>query len=158
MSFLASKRGVRSAEVQLGLIFFVFGLNFFLHFLPAPSGMPERAQTFMGGLIASGYLMPLVKSLEVVAGLALLTSSFVPLALLVLAPIIVNIVAFHTLIMPAYPLTFTVLGLQLYLAYSYRAAYAHLLRARWSVADGRPIQSIVPPAPLEPAAVRVRGR
>jgi hypothetical protein len=80
--------------------------------------------------MASGYIMPLVKSIEIASGLALLSNRFVPLALTLLAPIIVNIVAFHFLLAPSYGLPTVILALELYLAYSYRAAFLPMLRAR----------------------------
>src|SRR5436190_4120927 len=89
-----------AARLFLGLVFTVFGLNFFLHFLPMPPA-PPRAASFAGALFASGYLFPLLKSTEVVAGLLLLRGRFVPLALAVLAPIVINIVGFHLFLAPA---------------------------------------------------------
>jgi len=119
-----------AARLFLGLVFTVFGLNFFLHFLPVPPA-PPRAAAFAGALFASGYLFPLLKATEVAAGLLLLSGRFVPLALTVLAPIIVNIVGFHLFLAPsglAIPLA--VLVAEIYLARTYRAAFAPMLRAR----------------------------
>ena len=118
------------ARIALGLAFFVFGLNGFLHFLPQPpmSGPPAD---FLGALFAAGYMFPLIKGTEVVAGVLLLSNRFVPLALTLLAPILVNIVAFHALLAGggnALPLT--LLALEIALAYSYRDAFAPMLRAR----------------------------
>ena len=118
------------ARVALGLTFFVFGLNGFLHFLPQPpmSGPPAE---FAGALFATGYMFPLIKGTEVVAGLLLLGNRFVPLALTVLAPVVVNIVAFHAFLAPAslgLPLLLTALGI--YLAYTERAVFAPILQAR----------------------------
>ena len=89
---------VVAARILLGLIFFVFGLNFFLHFIPTPpmSGPPGA---FAGAMIATGYLFVLVKVTEVVSGAMLLVGRYVPLALAVLAPV-VNIVAFHAFLAP----------------------------------------------------------
>jgi putative oxidoreductase len=119
-----------AARLLLGAIFAVFGLNGFLHFLPVPP--PEGlAATFLGGLGASGYMFPLIKGSELLAGIALLSNRFVPLALTVLAPIVLNIVAFHALLAPAgmaFPLIATALGI--YLAYTERAVFAPVLRAR----------------------------
>jgi len=118
------------ARVALGLTFFVFGLNGFLHFLPQPpmSGPPAD---FAGALFATGYMFPLIKGTEVVAGLLLLANRFVPLALAVLAPVVVNIVAFHAFLAPAgLVLPIVVLALELYLAQSYKAAFAPMLHAR----------------------------
>ncbi|HLK91493.1 MAG TPA: DoxX family protein [Polyangia bacterium] len=119
-----------AARIFLGLVFTVFGLNFFLHFLPMPPA-PPRAAAFAGALFGSGYFFPLLKSIEVVAGLLLLGGLFVPLALAVLAPIIVNIVGFHLFLAPgglAVPLA--VLAAELYLAWTYRAAFAPMLHLR----------------------------
>ena len=133
MQFLA-KWGPAAARVTLGLIFFVFGLNYFLEFLPPPPVPPEQALAFLGGLMAGGYLLPLVKTIEVVAGAALLANRFVPLALTLLAPIIVNIAAFHFLLAPSYALPIVLILLELYLAWTHRAAFLPMLRARFEEA------------------------
>jgi uncharacterized membrane protein YphA (DoxX/SURF4 family) len=119
-----------AARLLLGLIFFVFGLNGFLQFLPQPpiSGPPAD---FIGALLASGYLFPLLKLTEIGAGLLLLLGWFVPLALTVLAPVVVNILAFHLFLAPAgLPMALGVLAAELYLAWAYRDAFAGVLAAR----------------------------
>jgi uncharacterized membrane protein YphA (DoxX/SURF4 family) len=118
------------ARVLLGLIFFVFGLNGFLHFLPLPP-MEGRAAEFMGGLAAAGYFFPMLKATEVVVGLSLLTNRFVPLALVVLAPITVNIVAFHSLAPAGLPMAVLIVGLHLAVAWHHGAAFGPLLSARF---------------------------
>lgn len=85
------------ARILLGLIFTVFGLNGFLNFLPMPP-MPEAAGAFAGALAATGYMFPLIKGIEVITGLMLLAGFQVPFALLLLAPIVVNILAFHVIL------------------------------------------------------------
>jgi putative oxidoreductase len=127
---LFQKWAPHAARSVLGLIFFVFGLNYFLNFLPPQPTPPEGALAFLGGLAASGYVFPLIKAIEVAAGAALLANRFVPLALTLLAPIIVNIAAFHFLLAPAYALPSVLLALELLLAWSYRAAFAPMLRAQ----------------------------
>lgn len=118
-----------AARTLLGLTFVVFGLNGFLNFLPQQP-LPEAAMPFLGGLAKAGYFFPMLKGLEVLAGLALLSGRFVPLALAVLAPIIVNIAAFHLVLAPAYGMVALLVGLEVYLAWSYRDAFAPMLRAR----------------------------
>jgi hypothetical protein len=79
----------------LGLIFIVFGMNFFLKFLPVPTppaGSP--AAMFMGGMYASGFLT-FVKVLEILGGLFVAIPQTRHLGLLILGPIIVNIAAFN---------------------------------------------------------------
>src|SRR5689334_23168084 len=125
------------ARLLLGLIFFTFGLNGFLHFLPQPPS-PAPAAAFGGALAATGYMFPLIKGTEVVTGLLLLSGRFVPLALTLLAPVVVNIVAFHLFLAPrglAVPLVALALGL--FLAWTERAAYAALFVARRGVATTR---------------------
>jgi hypothetical protein len=123
-----------AARLLLGAVFTVFGLNGFFHFLPAPppSGL---AAVFVGGLAASGYMFPLIKGSEVVVGLLLLGNRFVPLALTILAPIVVNILAFHLFLAPAglaLPLVVTALGI--YLATTERAIFAPFFQAKSDVA------------------------
>ena len=119
-----------AARLFLGLVFTVFGLNFFLHFLPMGAA-PPRAASFAAALFASGYFFPLLKTTEVVAGLLLLGGRFVPLALAVLAPIVINIVGFHLFLAPSgVALALAILAAELYLAWTYRAAFAPMLRAR----------------------------
>jgi len=88
------------ARYLLGLALTVFGLNGFFNFMPPPEFPPE-AMSFMGALMETGYLMTLVKIVEVLTGIALLTNRFVPLMLVVFAPVGVNIVAFHLFLAPA---------------------------------------------------------
>ena len=120
------------ARVLLGLNFFVFGLNGFLNFIPPPSGpLPEGAVKLATAFVESGYLFSLIKGTEVVAGLALLGGRFVPLALVVLAPVVVNIVAFHAFLLPSGTgFALALAGLTLYVAWAYRQADAPLLTAR----------------------------
>jgi uncharacterized membrane protein YphA (DoxX/SURF4 family) len=119
------------ARVLLGLIFLVTGLNGFLNFLPQPPGMPERAIAFGVALLNTGYMMPLLMGTQVIAGILLLSNRFVPLALAVLAPIVVNIVAFHLFLAPSgLVLAVLVLALEIYLAWTYRRVYRPMLAMR----------------------------
>ncbi len=116
----------------MGLMFFVFGLNGFLHFMPRPKGpMPEGAVSFFGALMKTGYMMPLIFGTQTIVGALLLSNRFVPLALALIAPVIVNIVAFHAFLSPsgAY-MAGVVLVLEVYLAWAYRKAYLPMLAMR----------------------------
>jgi uncharacterized membrane protein YphA (DoxX/SURF4 family) len=125
-----SRLAPSAARLLLGLVLFVFGLNGFLQFFPTPPA-PERAMAFMGALAATGYMFPLVKGVEVIGGALLLSNRFVPLALAIVAPNVVNIVLFHAVLAPAgLPIALLLLGLELFSAWSYRSAYASMLRAR----------------------------
>jgi hypothetical protein len=120
------------ARVLLGLVFFGFGVNGFLHLFPLPA-MEGKEAEFVGGLVASGYFFPLLFVTYTLTGAALLTGRYVPLALTVLAPVVVNVVAIHLTLSPSGPefyLALLVLLLEVFLAWSYRAAFRPLLRAR----------------------------
>ena len=80
-------------RILLGLVFVVFGLNAFLHFMPMPQ-LQGNAGAFMGALFQSGYFYP-IAVLQVLGGLCLLSGRLVPLGLTVLGPIIVNIDLYH---------------------------------------------------------------
>ena|SRR5437588_3960242 len=88
------------ARLLLGLIFVVLGLNGFFNFLsmgPMPSGL---AGQFVGALILSHYFW-VVAGLQVVGGVLLLVNRFVPLALVLLGPVIVNIILYHLFLNPS---------------------------------------------------------
>ena len=126
---------ILAARILLGLIFLVFGLNFFLHFIPQPP-MPAAAGAFAGAMFATGYLFTLVKVIEVTCGALLLAGRFVPLALALLAPIVINIVCFHAFLAPqGMPLPLVVLALEVFLAWSFRGAYRPMLAARAAPSD-----------------------
>jgi len=88
------------ARYLLGIVLLVFGLNGFLNFLPAPE-LPEAAGAFFGALIETGYMMHLVKGVEVIVAVLLLSNRFVSLALVMFVPISINILAFHLVLAPA---------------------------------------------------------
>ena len=121
-----------AARVILGLVFLVFGLNGFFNFIPPPSGpVPEGAMALGGALMKSGYLFQLIKGTEVVVGALLLSNLFVPLALALIAPVIVNIAAFHLFLAPeGLGLAIALVALEIYLAWAHRAAFRSMLVAR----------------------------
>ncbi len=121
------------ARMLLGLMFFIFGLNGFLNFIPTPpkESMPAGLVAFSEAMMKTGYLFQLVKGTEVLVGALLLLNRFVPLALTLLAPVIVNIVAVHAFLAPSgLVMAVVILALELYLAWSYRSAFRGMLGAR----------------------------
>ena len=120
------------ARVLLGLMFFVFGLNGFLHFIPEPkTPNPEGATAFVEALIKTGYMFPLIMGTQFLVGVLLLLNRFVPLALALIAPIIVGIVTFHIFLAPSgLVMAIVVLVLELYLAWAYRGAFRAMLAPR----------------------------
>jgi uncharacterized membrane protein YphA (DoxX/SURF4 family) len=124
------QKAVLGTRIILGLIFVIFGLNFFFHFIPMPE-MPEKAGAFMGALGATGYMFYLIKIIEIVGGLMLLAGMYVPLALTLLAPIVVNIFAFHLFLEPGGAVLGAVLvALEIFLAWSYRSSFAGVLNSK----------------------------
>ncbi len=114
------------ARLLLGLVFVIFGLNGFLQFLPAQP-MPGLAGQFFQALVASHYHY-VVFAVQLVGGVLLLANQFVPLALVLLAPVLVNILNFHITMNPsgiAPGAVCTVLWLMV--AYSVRTAFLPLL-------------------------------
>lgn len=116
------------ARFFLGAVFFIFGLNGFLGFIPQPE-LPSAAGSLMGAWAQSGYFLPFVKAVEVVVGLLLLSNRFVPLALVVLAPITLNILLFHVFLAPAATgfAAFLVVA-HAYLGWAYRSSFAGVLK------------------------------
>jgi uncharacterized membrane protein YphA (DoxX/SURF4 family) len=118
------------ARVLLGLMFLVFGLNGFLNFMPQPKDMPQEIMTVVGSLMKAGY-MTVVSGAEVLIGVLLVSNRFVPLALAMLAPILVGILTFHIFLAPATIAPgIVVLVMELYLAWAYRGAFRPMLRAK----------------------------
>ena len=123
-----------TARIVLGLIYFVFGLNFFFHFIPMPPSAGSASDAFMGGLFQSGYFFPMLKGIEVVSGALLLAGIFAPLVLVILAPISINILLFHAFLTPGNTLMGIVIVLvHVYLAWSYRDYYKPLFAPKASV-------------------------
>ena len=122
------KVAVIVARVLVGLIFVFFGSNAFLHFLPTPPPSPTPAGQFIDSLIASHYVM-VVGGCQVLGGLLLLINRYVPLALTILGPIVVNILAYHFLMsmVAFFPLALVTVLLYLFLLYCYRQYFSSLL-------------------------------
>ena len=93
--------------------------------------MPEGATAFAGALMKSGYMMPLIGVTQLIVGVFLVSNRFVPLALALFAPFMVNSVAFHIFLeRSGLGMAIVFLALELYLAWSYRTAYRSMLAAK----------------------------
>ena len=116
------------ARYLLGLIFLVFGLNGFLHFIPMPPPKGALAAQFGGAIFASHYWV-VVFGVQVIGGVLLLVNRYLVLALILLGPVIVNIFFFHALMAPeGFPPALVVTLLELFLLWRYRNAFAGLVR------------------------------
>jgi len=116
------------ARFLLGLVFLVFGLNAFLHFIPMKEMPQGLAGDFLKVFAGSGYIY-VIGGVQVFCGLLLVVGRFVPLALTILAGMIFNIWVFHTLLAPqGFQPAIVVSILELFLLWSYRTAFAGILR------------------------------
>jgi uncharacterized membrane protein YphA (DoxX/SURF4 family) len=120
-----------AGRIVMGLLFFVTGLNGFLNFLPqSAESVPAGALAFSTALAQTGYMLPLAMGVQLLVGTLLLVNRFVPLALALLAPVVVNIFAFHVFLAPeGLPVAIAVSALEVCLAWAHRDAFRSMLRA-----------------------------
>src|ERR1700741_210411 len=118
------------ARYLAGVIFLVMGLNGFLNFIPLPPPGGIAGQV-MSALYVSHYLW-VIFAFQVIGGLLLLVNRYVPLAVAVLAPVIVNILTFHVLMAPSgLPLALFVALLWAAIFTEVRPAFSGLFQSRW---------------------------
>ncbi len=118
-------------RILLGLIFFVFGLNGFLNFIPHEAPTDPKIAAFMGGLFQTGYFFPFLKGTEVLIGIALLANRYTALALVVLTPIALNILLFHLALAPdGNVMSIVIIALLGYQAWLHKEKYKTLLTAK----------------------------
>lgn len=120
------------ARVLLGLFLLASGASGLLHLTPPPPpNLPEAAVAFNTGMMKTGYMMPLIFGTQTLVAALLLSNRFVPLALALLAPFLVNSFAFHLFLVPQGLVIVAILvALELYLAWSYRKVFLPMLTAR----------------------------
>jgi uncharacterized membrane protein YphA (DoxX/SURF4 family) len=120
-------------RVLTGLLFATTGLNGFLMFMPAPdpSTMAPAGVAFSGALYATGYMLQLASGVQLLSGILLLAGRFVPLALAMLAPMVVNIFLFHVFLEPSgMGMAVFVVAAELGLAWAYRDRFRSMLQYR----------------------------
>ncbi len=117
-------------RILMGLLFVFGAAAFFFKFMPEPE-LKGSAKTFMEGVSASVYLMPFIKATELVCGLLFLSGFFVPLATVMIFPIILNILSYGIFVdHQAIPIGIFLLLANLFLAYYHRKKYAPMLVAK----------------------------
>ena len=115
----------------MGLLF-LFASTAYFFSLVQPPPMEGANKLFNEGLAASGYFFTLLKVTELVCAILLLTGMFVPLALVILSPIIINIFMVHLFLEPnGLPVAIVVVVMQIFLAYCYRDAFKPLLTPKY---------------------------
>lgn len=121
------KKATIIARILLGAMFTLFSLMYFFNLMPAKE-MHGPSATFMTGLFSSGYMMNLVKAIELVCGIALITGQFVALTTVVIFPITLNIFLFHAFLDPAtVVISIVLLALNLFIAYTNKEKYQLML-------------------------------
>jgi putative oxidoreductase len=114
----------------LGFIFLASAIVVLFDLVQAPP-LTGALRTFNEGLLATGYFIPMLKVIELICAVALLSGFFVPLALVVLFPITVHIFVYHAVLAPeGLLISVFLLGANLFLAYHHRHSYASLFKAK----------------------------
>lgn len=127
------KRLILVLQIIMGLALAVFGANGFFDFIPQQGDFPPRAAAFLQTLRDSGWLFETLCVTHIVCGVLLVFGRYVPLALLLHAPVTLNMVCFHAFlasdlqyVVPAYAIG----AIHLLLLWRYREAFKPLLKDR----------------------------
>jgi uncharacterized membrane protein YphA (DoxX/SURF4 family) len=117
-------------RILMGLMFLFASIVVLFKLMPHPE-MKGNAKLFMDGIMATGYFMTLLKTTELVCGLAFVVGRFVPLATVVIFPITLNILLYHVFVAPeGLPVAIPLMLGNLFLAYACRRNYKALLAAK----------------------------
>ncbi len=121
------------ARILLGLMFTVFGLNGFMHFIPSPAFPPGYLLDFFTAIVGSGFYV-MVFGVQLICGLLLLANQYVPLAIVALAAVLVNILTFHATMNPqGFPMALIALILWFLTAWPIRAQFAPIFARKANV-------------------------
>jgi uncharacterized membrane protein YphA (DoxX/SURF4 family) len=124
------KIAVIIVRVLLGLLFLFSSIVVLFKLVPQPE-LTGQTKVFMDGVNAARYLLPLIKITELLCGLAFVTGRFVPLASVVIAPVIVNIFLYHTFVDPSgLPVAIFLAAANIFLAYAHWDKFKPLLAAK----------------------------
>jgi len=112
-------------RVLLGFLYVVFGLDYFLHFIPYQPLHTGAPGALVAGLKGTGYIYPMMKSIQILGGLSLMFNRYAPFAAIVLFPTSLNVFLFHTVLVPSgWYMGVLLLGPNLLLGWGYRKYYA----------------------------------
>ena len=122
---------VMMARMVLGLPFLLFGLNYFLHFMPMPPGPPpESPATQFGGLLVTSGYMNVIKVIEITGGALVLSGRLVPLGLTLLTPVAVNILLYEIFLLGKVGPGLALTVLCALLIWAYRSHFAAVFAVR----------------------------
>ena len=113
-------------RILLGLLFIYTSVSYFLHLAPEPASEGDF-KAFQIGIVASTYLMPLAKMVELLCGLSFITGKYMTLANLVILPVTINILLINYFLTPAnLPIAIFVFAANIFLIYSHWKNYSGL--------------------------------
>ena len=112
------------SRILLGFIYLVFGLDYFLHFIPYQPNHTGRVAAFKSALVGVGYFYPMIKSIQVVGGISLLINRYAAFSAVAVFPISLNVFLYHTILVPSgWLMGVLLLVPNLFLGYAYRKYY-----------------------------------
>ena len=119
------KNTVLVSRILLGFIYLVFGLDYFFHFIPYQPLHTGAAGAFIAGLKGTGYFYPMQKIIQILGGLSLMFNRYAPFSAVVLFPISLNVLLFHTILVPSgWLMGVTLMVPNLLLGWGYRKYYS----------------------------------
>ncbi|MEO7215912.1 hypothetical protein [Mucilaginibacter sp.] len=119
------------SRILLGFLYLVFGLDYFLHFIPYQPAHTGVTGAFVAGLKGVGYFYPMMKAIQIAAGLALMFNRYAPFAAVVVFPISLNVLLFHTILVPSGWLMGVFLFVpNILLGFGYRKYYSGMFTAK----------------------------
>lgn len=119
------------SRILLGFLYLVFGLDYFLHFIPYQPLHTGSAGAFIAGLKGTGYFYPMQKVIQITGGLSLLFNRYPAFSAVVLFPISLNVLLFHTFLVPSgWLMGVTLVVPNLLLGYAYRKYYSGMFTAK----------------------------
>ena len=124
------KIAVIIVRILMGLLFLFASITVLLNLIEKPE-LTGAVKTFNDGLDAAPYFLKVLKVTELLCGIAFVTGRFVPLACVVIAPVIVQIFLFHLFLdRTGLPVAIFLVCANGFLAYAYRASYARLFESK----------------------------
>lgn len=119
------------SRVLLGFIYLVFGLDYFFRFIPYQPLHTGATGAFIAGLKGIGYFYPMIKTIQIVGGISLMINRYAPFSAVVLFPISLNVLLFHTILVPSgWLMGVTLIVPNLLLGYGYRKYYSGMFTAK----------------------------
>ncbi len=126
-----TKTWVIIARCLLGFIYLVFGLDYFLHFIPYQPLHTGKPGALVAGLKGTGYIYPMMKTIQILGGLSLMFNRYAPFSAVVLFPISLNVLLFHTILVPSgWWMGLLLIVLNVFLGWAYRKQYAGMFEAK----------------------------